>query len=322
METGNNLDTWECGEAPAKAIAFSPTGDRLAVGNHAGGLQVWDVKARALLWCFTLPSQDSIEQVAFSQDGRRLAAGGLDRAIRLWDAWTGTALETIFSHTERIRALALSPDGKTLAAAGQGWSIKLWNLATGKLLRECRREPDWIERVARSTSHHVVVTAGVADNVVKVWDVSARLQPRCKLEGHTGRVLAVALSPNVKRVASGSEDRSVRIWDAQTGKELCRREGHAATVVKLAFWAMADEHYFHRQPYGEHWPLVAITVGVALVGVVLWGTLSGSMLPFILRRIGADPATSSAPFVATLVDVTGLIIYFSIALLIMRGAML
>src|SRR5256714_2636998 len=93
-------------------------------------------------------------------------------------------------------------------------------------------------------------------------------------------------------------------------------------VLRVSAWAMIDENYFHRQPYGPHWPLVAITVGIALVGVVLWGTLSGSMLPFVLRRFGADPATSSAPFVATLVDVTGLIIYFSIALLIMRGAML
>jgi len=93
-------------------------------------------------------------------------------------------------------------------------------------------------------------------------------------------------------------------------------------VVRVAAWAIIGEQYFHRQPYGPHWPLVAITVGIALVGVVLWGTLSGSMLPFLLRRVGADPATSSAPFVATLVDVTGLIIYFSIALVIMRGAML
>src|SRR5256885_685389 len=93
-------------------------------------------------------------------------------------------------------------------------------------------------------------------------------------------------------------------------------------VIRVGAWAMIDETYFHRQPYGAHWHLVAITVGIALIGVVLWGTLSGSMLPFVLRRFGADPATSSAPFVATLVDVTGLIIYFSIALLIMRGAML
>jgi magnesium transporter len=96
----------------------------------------------------------------------------------------------------------------------------------------------------------------------------------------------------------------------------------AIGIIRVAVWAIVGEKYFHYQPYGAHWPLVALTVGIALVGVVLWGTLSGSMLPFLLRRVGADPATSSAPFVATLVDVTGLIIYFSIALIIMRGAML
>jgi magnesium transporter len=96
----------------------------------------------------------------------------------------------------------------------------------------------------------------------------------------------------------------------------------AIGVVRVAVWAMIGEQYLHRQPYGPHWPLVALTVGISLVGVVIWGTISGSMLPFLLRRIGADPATSSAPFVATLVDVTGLIIYFSIALVIMRGVML
>src|SRR5437763_13004416 len=96
----------------------------------------------------------------------------------------------------------------------------------------------------------------------------------------------------------------------------------AIGVIRVAIWAIIGEQYLHRQPYGPHWPLVAMTVGISLVGVVIWGTISGSTLTFLLRRIGADPATSSAPFVATLVDVTGLIIYFSIALLIMRGAML
>jgi magnesium transporter len=74
--------------------------------------------------------------------------------------------------------------------------------------------------------------------------------------------------------------------------------------------------------YGEHWLLVGLTVAFALVGIVLWGTLIGSLLPFILRRFGFDPATSSAPFVATLVDVTGLVIYFSVALVILRGTLL
>ena len=74
--------------------------------------------------------------------------------------------------------------------------------------------------------------------------------------------------------------------------------------------------------YGPHWLAVATTVGVALVGIVLWGSIAGSMLPLILRRLGLDPATSSAPFVATLVDVTGLIIYFSVALVMLRGTLL
>ena len=74
--------------------------------------------------------------------------------------------------------------------------------------------------------------------------------------------------------------------------------------------------------YGPHWFLVASTVALALVGVVLWGSLVGSILPFILRRLGFDPATSSAPFVATLVDVTGLVIYFSVGFLVLRGTLL
>jgi magnesium transporter len=74
--------------------------------------------------------------------------------------------------------------------------------------------------------------------------------------------------------------------------------------------------------YGEHTFLIGTTVGLSLVGVVLWGTLSGSMLPLFLKRLGADPATSSAPFVATLVDVTGLLIYFSVAYALMQGILL
>ena len=74
--------------------------------------------------------------------------------------------------------------------------------------------------------------------------------------------------------------------------------------------------------YGEHWLLIGITVSFSLIGVVLWGTISGSMLPFMLKKLKLDPATSSAPLVATMVDVIGLIIYFSIALIVLKGTLL
>jgi len=86
--------------------------------------------------------------------------------------------------------------------------------------------------------------------------------------------------------------------------------------LRISIWSAFSDIY------GPHWMLVAFTVGLALVGIVLWGTLAGSMLPFMLRRFGFDPATSSAPFVATLVDVTGLVIYFSVAVVVLRGTLL
>jgi magnesium transporter len=88
-------------------------------------------------------------------------------------------------------------------------------------------------------------------------------------------------------------------------------------IVRIVLWQKLGWY-----DYGPHWALIAATVGGALVGVVTFGSLAGSMLPFLLKRLGFDPASASAPFVATLVDVTGLIIYFSVAFAILRGTML
>jgi magnesium transporter len=87
-------------------------------------------------------------------------------------------------------------------------------------------------------------------------------------------------------------------------------------AVRIVAWEKA----FHA--YGVHYPELALTVGVSLIGVVTMGTLCGSMLPLLLKRVGLDPASASAPFVATLVDVSGLLIYFTAAKLLMGGALL
>lgn len=92
--------------------------------------------------------------------------------------------------------------------------------------------------------------------------------------------------------------------------------------IRIAVWHVLMQHGIINDLYGPHWLMIAFTVGASLIGVVLWGTLSGSMLPIILKKLGADPAVSSAPFVATLVDVTGLVIYFSFAYLFLTGLLL
>jgi magnesium transporter len=113
----------------------------------------------------------------------------------------------------------------------------------------------------------------------------------------------------------------LRDWWKVMKREILSGLSLGGILGTIGFIRISTWHYLF-SAYGEHWFLLAITVGLSLVGIVLWGSLAGSMLPFVLRRAGLDPATSSAPFVATLVDVSGLIIYFSVAAFVLHGTLL
>jgi magnesium transporter len=114
---------------------------------------------------------------------------------------------------------------------------------------------------------------------------------------------------------------SIKLWlrvllrEMASGVALGALLGSIA-IVRIVFWPS------RATLYGEHYPLIALTVALSLIGVVTFGTITGSMLPFVLRRLGFDPAAASAPFVATLVDVTGLVIYFTVAATVLHGTLL
>jgi magnesium transporter len=114
----------------------------------------------------------------------------------------------------------------------------------------------------------------------------------------------------------------LRDWWKVCGREIAAGVVLGTFLGGIGFLRIVIWQRFHITDYGPHYLLVAATVSGALIGVVSFGTLTGSMLPFVLRRLGFDPATASAPFVATLVDVTGLCIYFGVALLMLRGTLL
>jgi magnesium transporter len=114
----------------------------------------------------------------------------------------------------------------------------------------------------------------------------------------------------------------LRDWFRVVRRELGSGLSLGLILGSIGFLRIALWQYLHIFDYGQYHWLVAVTVALALVGVVLWGSMAGAMLPFLLRRCGLDPATASAPFVATLVDVTGLLIYFNVALVVLRGTML
>ena len=122
--------------------------------------------------------------------------------------------------------------------------------------------------------------------------------------------------------AMALQEITLKDWWTVMRKELVTGLFLGSLLGIIGFFRIMLWHKMGWFDYGQYWFFVGISAGISLAMIVLWGTLSGSMVPFILKKFNLDPATSSAPFVATLVDVTGLIIYFSIAALFLTGKIL
>jgi magnesium transporter len=135
--------------------------------------------------------------------------------------------------------------------------------------------------------------------------------------GNTGSQASTLI---IQALATG--DVSISDWWRILRREILSGILLGSVLGIVGYFRILVWHSIFPNVYGEHYHLVGLTVAFTLLGIVLWGTLSGSMLPLLLKRLGADPAVSSAPFVATLVDVTGLVIYFSVAYLFLQGILL
>ena len=122
--------------------------------------------------------------------------------------------------------------------------------------------------------------------------------------------------------AMSLKELSVRDWWYVMRREILSGLSLGFLLGAIGFIRITVWQSLHLYDYGEHWIKLAITIFFSLIGIVMWGTLSGSMIPILLKKLKIDPATSSAPLVATLVDVTGLVIYFSIAAIILKGTLL
>src|SRR5438874_4323503 len=180
------------------------------------------------------------------------------------------------------------------------------------LWRMVRKRAGWLVVLFLGEMLTATAMASFQDEIAKAVVLALFLPLIISSGGNSGSQASTLI---IRAMALGEV--TLRDWWRVAGREI--RAGLSLGVIlgvlgaaRVAIWSILGKEYFHRDLYGPHWPLVAMTVGSALVGVVLWGSLSGSMLPFVLRGLGADRATSSAPFVATLVDGTGLNIYFSI----------
>ncbi|HEY2996902.1 MAG TPA: caspase family protein [Methylomirabilota bacterium] len=236
-------------------LAFSPDGATLAVASgHTLALR--DPATWRTLAVFGSEIPQSTAPIALSRDGRVLVLGSSDGALRLWDLAAGGQVRTLRGHTGGVTSVAVSGDGLWLASSADEIGVatgkydpvvRLWSAQDGRLARELAGHVDGVLAVAFTPDGRVLASGG-RDKTVRLWD-TATGRTLHALRGHAGEVTALAISPDGRILASGGGlvdwrhwegdnqplDKTIRLWDVATGREIRTLTGSAGTITSLAF---------------------------------------------------------------------------------------
>ena len=235
------------------SVAFSPDGTKIAScgGGNDRTVRIWDAATWELRHTLT-GHTDNVLSVAFSPDGTKIASGSRDDTVRLWNADTGELRHTLTGHTSSVNGVAFSPDGTTIASVSVDKTVRLWNIETGELHHTLTTDTGSLRTIAFSPDG-TTIAIGSADGTVRLWDAETG-QLRHTLTGYvytptghtdwvytltgtgnTGYVYSVAFSPDGTTIASGSRDKTVRLWDVETGELRHTFTGHTDGVYSVAF---------------------------------------------------------------------------------------
>lgn len=237
-ETGACLDTWSGHTGWVKAIALSPDGRSLVSGSFDHTLKIWDLSSGTCTR--TLQGhRGTVAGVDWGQEG--IASSSYDQSVYLWDPLTGECLRSFDRHTNRVWSVVFHPQGGLLASGGDDHTARLWDLQTGQCTKTFQGHSNAIYALALSPDHRLLAS-GHEDQAIRLWDFegeafaqgAALPHPVRILRGHTNRVFSLAFSPDGNFLASGSLDRTLKVWHTHTGRCLLTLQGHESWV-----WAIA-----------------------------------------------------------------------------------
>jgi WD40 repeat protein/tetratricopeptide (TPR) repeat protein len=214
-----------------KWIEFSPDGQRLASAHQDGAVKIWDANTGQLQRT-CLVHKFVASSVAFSPDGAHLASSSYDGTVRIWEVRTGLEVRTLHGHVGWIYRVVYSPDGRQLASAGWDQTVRIWEADTGREISTLRGHKSYVFDVAYSPlGHRLAAAAGV----VKVWEIQSG-QDALTLKNLSWLPTdSVAFSADGTKLAAGSRDGKVRVWDSLAGTPLRTMTGRERWVRSVAF---------------------------------------------------------------------------------------
>ncbi|GAM52755.1 hypothetical protein EBME_1218 [bacterium endosymbiont of Mortierella elongata FMR23-6] len=228
------------------SVKFSPNSQFLASGSNDTTVKRWNVERKQMEYergeLGDRGHKGIVSSVSFSLKNETLASGSWDGKIKLWSV-SGECLSTLDGHTDAVKSVSFSPDGNLLASGSDDQTVRLWDTERGQELTLCRQLHGGKVSSVTFSSKGNLLASGSEDMTVRLWSVeesgeelpTRQLHSIHELEGHTSAVMSVSFSPDGNLLASGSNDRTVRLWSVKSGETLYTFEGHGSLVDSVAF---------------------------------------------------------------------------------------
>lgn len=224
------------GDGEIFALAFDPSGQRLAVGRADGTIRLFDIFGPAAAEAQSRRDAHlgGVMSLAFSPDGKLLASGGADNRVRVWTPDSIEPMKEMDGHTATVTDVAFNDDSTRIASGSNDKTVQMWDVASGERIGDPMRGHGGLVLSVDFAEDGNDIVSGGNEHTMRLWDATAGQPISTPISSKTGPLTDVAIGSNGREIVSVGVDRTVRVWNADTGTQIDSMSGHDGTVTSVA----------------------------------------------------------------------------------------